>query len=113
MKRIGIMSESRKYIVAATAAFTLAGCAQLQLATDAAVSADARLRDKCAYLNDGVAIARLFVGVVPSASGIVEKGAALAATYCSGRPITDLSSAMAAMERIIVAVRPLASQAGK
>jgi hypothetical protein len=91
----------------------VAGCAKINAAVEVAASADARLRDKCAYLNDGVTIAEAFLGVVPSATNIVRTGAKLATDFCTGRPVTDFASAMAAMERIIVAVRPLATKAAQ
>lgn len=72
--------------------------------------ADLKLRDKCAYLISGVQIAQIASAFIPNAAPIVAQGSALIDAYCGAKPITDLPSAMAAMERVIVSVRPLADQ---
>lgn len=82
----------------------LAGC------ITTVANADTRLRDKCAYLQSGVALAQIAAGFVPAAGPIVTNGSALIDAYCSGRPIMDAASAMDAMERIIVAIRPIAAK---
>lgn len=102
-----------KRLLIIPALLAVAGCAKINAAVEVAASADARLRDKCAYLESGVTIAEAFIGVIPSATNIVRNGARLATAYCSGRPVTDFASAMEAMERIIVAVRPLATNAAQ
>lgn len=105
-----------KRLLIIPAVLTLAGCAAIQKVNEGVAviaDADARLRDKCAYLNDGVTIAEAFVGVVPAATNIVRAGSRLAAAYCGGGPVTDFASAMAAMERIIVSVRPLETEAAR
>lgn len=102
----------KKVVLISAVALTLGGCQTINTGVAAIASADARLRDKCNYLNSGVAIAQLAVGFVPKAQRYVDQGTALADAYCTGAPITDLASAMAAMERVIVAIRPVAAKIG-
>jgi hypothetical protein len=76
-------------------------------------SIDQKLRDKCAYLQSGVSLARVAVLLTPAASPLVEQGSDLIDAYCGAKPVTDAKSAMDAMERVIVAVRPIAAKLGK
>ncbi len=80
----------------------------------AIVTADAKLRDKCAYLQDGVRIAQLGVAILyPGASTIVADGAALIDANCTGAPITDAATALDRMQKVIEAVRPIATATGQ
>lgn len=92
-------------------ALSLGGC--MTVADTKVASIDEKLRDKCAYLQSGVAIARIASGFIPKAAAIVETGSALIDAYCTGEPIQNVESAMRAMENVIVAVRPIANQLGK
>jgi hypothetical protein len=74
---------------------------------------DQKLRDKCAYLQSGVSLARVAVLLTPGAAPLVEQGSDLIDAYCGAKPVTDAKSAMDAMERVIVAVRPIAAKIGK
>lgn len=96
-----------RFIAAGMLMLVIAAC---QTINPGLASADAQLRDKCAYLISGVGIARLAATFAPQAAPVVEQGALLIDAYCGSKPVTDVASAMAAMERIIVAVRPLAAQ---
>ncbi len=102
----------KNLVLISAVALTLGGCQTINTGVAAIASADIRLRDKCAYLASGVELAQLAVSFVPKAQKYVDQGTALAAAYCSGAPITDLSSALAAMERVIVAIRPVAAKVG-
>lgn len=99
----------KKLLLVPVLAIGLGGCI-----TDSQIaSTDARLRDKCAYLQSGAAIARLAAGFIPSAQAIVYAAADLSDDYCTGKPISNLSAAMSQMEKVIVAVRPIAAQLKK
>ena len=98
----------KNLLLASAGALTLAAC---QTLPSGVVNADAKLRDKCAYLRSGVTIAQIAVAFYPSAKTLVDNGKILIDTYCSGRPVTDVASALDAMESVIVAIRPVAAAA--
>jgi hypothetical protein len=98
------------YLLRILAAGALALALTACQTTGQVATLDAKLRDKCAYLQSGVGIARVATTLYPPAVQIVEQGSALIDAYCGSRPISDVASAMEAMERIIVAVRPIASK---
>ncbi len=101
----------RSIILALPLALSLGGC--MTAADSKVASVDAKLRDKCAYLQSGVAIARIAASFAPKASTLVERGSALIDAYCTGEPIRNVESAMRNMENVIVAIRPIANQIGK
>lgn len=97
-----------RYGIIATA-FLVAGC-QTTLQTVSA--ADDKVRDKCGYLQSAVAIAQQVASIAApvGVANIIDIGQNLLGAYCQGTRITDIPSAMARMEKIIVAVRPLAAK---
>lgn len=95
-------------IVIAATAFTLAGC---QTTFQQVGMFDARLKDKCAYLLSGAQIAQLGAQLfVPNAANVANAANALLADYCTSKPIDNPIAALDAMERVIVAVRPIAAK---
>jgi hypothetical protein len=102
-----------KLIRLLAAGLVLAVLTACNVTTTQVATLDQRLRDKCAYLQSGVSLARVAVLLTPTAAPLVEQGSDLIDAYCGSRPITDPASAMEAMERIIVAVRPIAAKIGK
>lgn len=76
-------------------------------------TADTTLQDKCSYLASAAGFAQLGVAIFyPSATTILADATALIKANCTGKPITDLPSALDRMESIIVAVRPIAAAVG-
>jgi hypothetical protein len=104
---------SAHWLVNAVAVFMAASWLSACITDSQIATADTKLRDKCAYLQSGVAIARLGAPFIPAAAPIVTIGADLIDDYCVGKPVTNLGDALAQMEKVIVAVRPIAAQLKK
>lgn len=103
----------KKLVLIAFTALALGGCQTIATPTTPSAGIDGKLLDKCAYLQSGVAIAQLASAFIPAAAPIVSDGSRLIDAYCTGKPITDVASALDTMERLIVAVRPIAARVGK
>ena len=102
----------KKLALIAFTSLALGGCQTIAPTTPSA-GIDGKLLDKCAYLQSGVAIAQIASAFIPAAGPIVADGSRLIDAYCTGKPITDVASALDTMERLIVAVRPIAARIGK
>lgn len=107
------MIRTRFFAVTAALALSVGACAQLDKIGAGVVTADKLLSDKCGYLADVVRFAPLAIGIVPAAAGVAERAVNAAQAYCSGGRVSNISSALDLMERIIIASRPIATKVGQ